>query len=39
MGQSPTSQHIASCARVSPGNHESAGKLKSTRATKGNYSY
>ncbi|WP_042454628.1 IS110 family RNA-guided transposase [Neobacillus dielmonensis] len=36
MGQFPTSQHLASWAGVSPGNHESAGKRKSTRTTKGN---
>ena len=36
MGQFPTSQHLASWAGVAPGNHESAGKRKSTRTTKGN---
>ncbi|RKJ30213.1 IS110 family transposase, partial [Butyricicoccus sp. 1XD8-22] len=36
MGQFPTSQHLASWAGVSPGNHESAGKRKSTRTVKGN---
>ena len=36
MKQFPTSQHLASWAGVSPGNHESAGKRKSTRTTKGN---
>ncbi|AGX06262.1 MULTISPECIES: IS110 family transposase [Bacillus] len=36
MNQFPTSQHLASWAGVSPGNHESAGKRKSTRTTKGN---
>jgi transposase len=36
MGQFPTSQHLASWAGVSPGNHESAGKRKSTRTSKGN---
>lgn len=36
MGQFPTSQHLASWAGVSPGNHESAGKRKSSRTTKGN---
>lgn len=36
MGQFPTSQHLASWTGVSPGNHESAGKRKSTRSTKGN---
>jgi transposase len=36
MGQFPTSQHLASWAGVSPGNHESAGKRKSTKTTKGN---
>lgn len=34
--QFPTSQHLASWAGVSPGNHESAGKRKSTRSIKGN---
>jgi transposase len=36
MGQFPTSQHLASWAGVSPGNHESAGKRKSSKTTKGN---
>lgn len=36
MNQFPTSQHLASWAGVSPGNHESAGKRKSTKTTKGN---
>ncbi|WP_346235219.1 IS110 family transposase [Lysinibacillus telephonicus] len=36
MEQFPTSQHLASWAGVSPGNHESAGKRKSTRTVKGN---
>ena len=36
MTQFPTSQHLASWAGVSPGNHESAGKRKSTRTSKGN---
>lgn len=36
MMQFPTSQHLASWAGVSPGNHESAGKRKSTRTVKGN---
>ncbi|MEL3962472.1 IS110 family transposase [Lysinibacillus endophyticus] len=36
MSQFPTSQHLASWAGVSPGNHESAGKRKSTRTVKGN---
>ncbi|AVK82077.1 IS110 family transposase [Lysinibacillus sp. B2A1] len=36
MNQFPTSQHLASWAGVSPGNHESAGKRKSTRSIKGN---
>lgn len=36
MGQFPSSQHIASWVGVSPGNHESAGKRKSTKTTKGN---
>lgn len=34
MNQFPTSQHLASWAGVSPGNHESAGKRKSTKTTK-----
>ncbi|WP_144475931.1 IS110 family transposase [Cytobacillus oceanisediminis] len=36
MTQFPTSQHLASWAGVSPGNHESAGKRRSSRTTKGN---
>ncbi|PFA66153.1 IS110 family transposase [Bacillus sp. AFS015802] len=36
MSQFPTSQHLASWAGVSPGNHESAGKRKSTKTKKGN---
>lgn len=36
MGQFPTSQHLASWAGISPGNHESAGKRKRTRTVKGN---
>lgn len=36
MNQFPTSQHLASWAGVSPGNHESAGNRKSTKTTKGN---
>jgi len=36
MEQFPTSKHIASWAGLSPGNHESAGKRKSTRTVKGN---
>lgn len=36
MEQFPTSQHLASWAGVAPGNHESAGKRKSTKTTKGN---
>jgi transposase len=36
MKQFLTSQHLASWAGVSPGNHDSAGKRKSTRTTKGN---
>ena len=36
MSQFPTAQHLASWAGVSPGNHESAGKRKSTRTVKGN---
>lgn len=36
MGQFPTSQNLSSWAGVSPGNHESAGKRKSTKTVKGN---
>ncbi len=36
MGQFPTSKHLASWAGLSPGNHESAGKRKSTRTVRGN---
>lgn len=36
LNQFPTSQHLASWEGISPGNHESAGKRKSTRTTKGN---
>lgn len=36
MEQFPTSQNLASWAGVCPGNHESAGKRKNTRTTKGN---
>ncbi|MCH1626863.1 IS110 family transposase [Fredinandcohnia quinoae] len=36
MTQFPTSKHLASWAGLSPGNHESAGKKKSTRTIKGN---
>lgn len=36
MEQFPTSQHLASWAGVAPGNHESAGKRKSTHTVKGN---
>jgi len=36
MTQFPTSKHLASWAGLSPGNHESAGKRKSTRTVKGN---
>ena len=36
MMQFPTSQLLASWAGVAPGNHESAGKRKSTRTVKGN---
>lgn len=36
MEQFPTSKHIASWAGLSPGNHESAGKRKSTRTVRGN---
>jgi transposase len=36
MGRFPTSRHISSWAKVSPGNNESAGKRKSGRTGKGN---
>jgi transposase len=36
MDQFPTSGHLASWAGVCPGNHESAGRSKSGRTTKGN---
>ena len=36
MSQFPTSKHLSSWAGLSPGNHESAGKRKSTRSVKGN---
>ena len=36
MGQFPTAKHLSSWAGLSPGNHESAGKRKSTRSVKGN---
>jgi transposase len=36
MNQFPTSKHLGSWAGLSPGNHESAGKRKSTRSVKGN---
>ena len=36
MTQFPTSKHLASWAGLSPGNHESAGKKRNTRAVKGN---
>lgn len=36
MGRFPTSRHIRSWAKVSPGNNESAGKRKSGRTGKGN---
>jgi transposase len=36
MSQFPSSENLASWAGLSPGNHESAGKRKSTRTTKGN---
>lgn len=36
MSQFPTSKHLTSWAGLSPGNHESAGKRKSTRTVKGN---
>lgn len=36
MDQFPSTQQLASWAGVAPGNHESAGKRKSTRTVKGN---
>lgn len=36
MRQFPSAQHLVSWAGLSPGNHESAGKKKSSRTTKGN---
>jgi len=36
MSQFPSSERLPSWAGLSPGDHESAGKRKSTRATKGN---
>ncbi|WP_242057303.1 IS110 family transposase [Pseudalkalibacillus hwajinpoensis] len=36
MGQSPMAKHLASWTGLSPGNHESAGKRKSTQSIKGN---
>lgn len=36
MSRFPTSRHIASWAKVSPGNNESAGKRKSGRTGRGN---
>ncbi|WP_246940912.1 IS110 family transposase [Bacillus pinisoli] len=36
MIQFPTSKHLASWAGLSPGNHESAGKRKSSRTMNGN---
>lgn len=36
MEQFPTAQHLASWAGLAPGNHESAGKRKSTKTVKGN---
>ncbi len=36
MSKFPTAGHFASWARVCPGNHESAGKRRSTRTGKGN---
>jgi transposase len=36
MSQFPSADHLASWAGLSPGNHESAGKRRSGRTTKGN---
>lgn len=36
MEQFPTAKHLASWAGLAPGNHESAGKRKSTKTVKGN---
>lgn len=36
MSEFPNEQHLASWAGMSPGNHESAGKKKSSRTTHGN---
>jgi Transposase and inactivated derivatives len=36
MNQFPSADHLSSWAGVAPGNHESAGKKKSTKSLKGN---
>lgn len=36
MSVFPTAGHLASWARISPGSHESAGRVKSTKARPGN---
>ena len=36
MSRFPSDAHLASCAGLCPGNHESAGKCRSGKTTKGN---